>query len=89
MEKILKMIENNPSIISTIENPTEEAKKLAVSTNYEALRYIKNPSYDIELIAIKNNEASISLINLDKILFVYKYGSRKAKKITVDEKLKF
>ena len=47
MDKILKMIENNPSIISTIENPTEEAKKLAVSTNYEALRYIKNPSYDI------------------------------------------
>ena len=24
MEKILKMIENNPSIISTIENPTDE-----------------------------------------------------------------
>ena len=85
----LLAIQNNYDSVRYIENPTEEAKKLAVSINYEALRYIKNPSYDIELIAIKNNEASISLINLDKILFVYKYGSRKAKKITVDEKLKF
>ena len=27
-------------------------------------------------------------INLDKIMFIYKYGSKKAKQIAVDEKLK-
>ena len=29
-----------------------------------------------------------SNIQMDKILFIYKYGSKKAKKIAVDEKLK-
>ena len=27
-------------------------------------------------------------INLDKIMFIYKYGSKKAKQIAIDEKLK-
>ena len=27
-------------------------------------------------------------INLDKIMFIYKYGSKKTKRIAVDEKLK-
>ena len=28
-------------------------------------------------------------IKIDKIMFIYKYGSKKAKKIAVDERLKF
>ena len=32
---------------------------------------------------VKNEE-----INLDKIMFIYKYGSKKAKQIAIDEKLK-
>ncbi|MDU2197089.1 MAG: hypothetical protein E7E21_01540, partial [Peptostreptococcaceae bacterium] len=124
---------------------------------YDALRYIKSPSFNSQLIAIKNNEAAISFINnldkekilefikvnilvikyierevsniitkdeleellkeiiskedvsekyirdflncstidresnifkIDKIMFIYKYGSKKAKRISVDEKLK-
>ena len=42
--KILEMIKNNPNIISTVENPTEEMKKLAVSKNGLVLEYIKNQS---------------------------------------------
>ena len=28
------------------------------------------------------------IIDIDKIMFIYKYGSKKAKRIAVDEKLK-
>ena len=121
--------------------------------SYDALRYIKLPTFDVQLEAIKSNEAAISLIydldkskklellkvnilvikyiareidkeeleivlkeviskedveekyvrdflncsiidrnsekfKIDKIIFIYKYGSKKAKKIAVDEKLK-
>ena len=33
----------------------------------------------------KNSE----ILDIDKIMFIYKYGSKKAKKIAVDERLKF
>lgn len=62
MEKILKMIENNPSIISTIENPTDEMKLLAVRKNGLTLEYIKNPTEEMKEIAIENNPNAIKYI---------------------------
>ena len=127
--------------------------KGAMSGTSDALRYINSPSRNIEIEAIKNNEAAISFIHnldkdkilnflkenilvikyvareiskedledilrevlskeeveekyvrdllncsiidrnsknfeIDKIMFIYKYGSKKARKIAVDEKLK-
>ena len=44
-----------------------KAQKEAVNISYDALRYITNPSYNTEIIAVKNNEAAIKFIsNLDK-----------------------
>lgn len=41
--------------------------KEAIKISYDALRYINSPSHNIEIKAIKNNEAAISFIhNLDK-----------------------
>ena len=54
--KILGMIKNNPNIISTVENPTEEMKKLAVSKNGLVLEYIKNPTREIEELALENKK---------------------------------
>ena len=127
-----------------------------IKISYDALRYIKSPSYNAEIIAIKNNESAVRFVNNlnkekilnffkenilvikyisksvlkeipkeeikealkevlskddieekyvrdfinynsidyneimpnDKIIFIYKNGSKKAKKIAVDEKLK-
>ena len=60
--KIIEMIKNNPNIISTVKNPTEEMKKLAVSKNGLVLEYIKNPTREIEELALENNIRAIKYI---------------------------
>ena len=42
--RIIKMINNNPSIISTINNPTDEMKLLAIKKDGLTLEYIDNPT---------------------------------------------
>ncbi|GKZ05091.1 hypothetical protein ANS017_19630 [Paraclostridium bifermentans] len=43
--KILKMIDNNPNIISTINNPTEEMKLLAVKKKWFGVSSYKKSKY--------------------------------------------
>jgi hypothetical protein len=43
--KILKMIDNNPNIISTINNPTNEMKLLAVKKNGLGISSYKKSKY--------------------------------------------
>ena len=140
-----------------IKEPFESVQEEAVKISYDALRYIKSPSFNAQLIAVESDEAAISFIAdldkdkilefmkvnilvikyienkigkeisteeiknllketlskedvqekyvrdfincsvidrdsdimaLDKIMFIYKYGSKKSKQIAVDEKLK-
>lgn len=66
--------------------------------SYDALRYIDSPSYNAELIAIKNNEAAISFItDLDKNkmleflkvnILVIKYILKKVSKDELESVLK-
>lgn len=73
-------------------------KKEAIKISYDALRYINSPSHNIEIEAIKNNEAAISFIhNLDKDkilnflkenILVIKYVAREISKEDLEEVLK-
>ncbi len=103
--KLIEMIKMNPSIIKTINNPTDEMQIIAIKNNEPAINFItnlnKNKMIDFlkaNILVIKYISTKISkdeledvlnnIISMDKIMFIYKYGSKKAKKITVDEKLK-
>ena len=136
----LLAVRKNYDSIKFIKSPYESVQKEAIKISYDALRYINSSSHNIEIEAIKNNEAAISFIHnldkdkilnflkenilvikyvareiskedveekyvrdflncsmidrnsknfeIDKIMLIYKYGSKKARKIAVDEKLK-
>jgi hypothetical protein len=45
--------------------------------------------YIRDFITCTDIERNYHEMAIDKLMFVYQYGSKKAKKITVDEKLKF
>ncbi|HEK9037882.1 TPA: hypothetical protein ST302_003350, partial [Clostridioides difficile] len=49
MEKlrVIEMIKNNPNIIATIDNPTDEMKLLAIKENGLVLEYINNPTREM------------------------------------------
>ena len=60
--RIIKMINNNPSIISTINNPTDEMKLLALRKDGLTLEYIENPTLEMQEIALENNIRAIRYI---------------------------
>lgn len=57
---MIKMLEMNPSLIRTIENPSDEMKKLAVSKDGLLLRYIKNATEEIKKLALNNNKEQLN-----------------------------
>ena len=61
--RYLKMISNNPSIISTINEPTEEMKMLALEKDGLTLEYIENPTIEMQELALNNNIRAIRYIN--------------------------
>lgn len=60
--KLIQIIKSNPSIIATIDDPTEEMKLLAVKKSGLVLEYIKNPTIEIQEAAIDNNARAIKYI---------------------------
>lgn len=42
----------------------------------------------IEFLKCSSIDRNSNTMTIDKIMFIYKYGSKKAKKIAIDEKLK-
>ena len=44
-EKFIQMINNNPNIISTIENPTDEMKILALKKKWTSIRIYKKSKH--------------------------------------------
>ena len=46
--KAIEMIKRIPTIIQNIENPTDEMKLLAISKNGLVLKYIKNPTKEMQ-----------------------------------------
>ena len=61
--RIIKMINNNPSIISTINNPTDEMKLLAIKKDGLTLEYIDNPTIEMQELALDNNIRAIRYID--------------------------
>ena len=61
--RIIKMINNNPSIISTINNPTDEMKLLAIKKDGLTLEYIDNPTTEMQELALDNNIRAIRYID--------------------------
>ena len=59
--RIIKMINNNPSIISTINNPTDEMKLLAIKKDGLTLEYIENPTIEMQQLALDNNIRAITI----------------------------
>ena len=86
-EKMLGFLKANISVIKYIVNKVtnEEVKEVlkdVLSKEDVSEKYVRD-FINSSVIGVNSS------VNLDKILLVYKYGSKKAKKITVDEKLKF
>ena len=50
---IIKQLKDNPFSIKNIDNPTEEMKIAAVSSNPSAIQYIKEQSRNLREIAVK------------------------------------
>ncbi|NYC94273.1 hypothetical protein [Clostridium acetobutylicum] len=90
----------NEEAVMYIGNMSEEEKIELVKSNVRVLKYIKFENQDIlksilcdKLASDEINREYIvdfletSAINIDKIKFIHKYGSKKAKMYTVDYKL--
>ena len=60
--RLIEMIKRNPTIIETIDNPTDEMKLLAIGKNGLLLRDIKNPTREMEELAIENNPRAIQYV---------------------------
>jgi len=87
-EKKLKLLKGNPLTMKYFNNTllidkVEEIFKEVMGIEEVEEQYIRN-FINSESIGIKQGN-----ISMDKILFIYKYGSKKAKKIAVDEKLRY
>ena len=57
--KVIEMIKRNPSIITTINNPTDEMKLLALGRNGLLLKSIKNATKEMKELALENNVRAI------------------------------
>ncbi|HBW34111.1 MAG TPA: hypothetical protein DEF89_01535, partial [Desulfosporosinus sp.] len=85
--KILEFLQVNSLVINYVMNEIskdelEQVLKASLANEDVEEKYVRdflNCSY------IHQNS---DLMPMDKIMFIYKYGSKKAKKIAVDEKLK-
>ena len=60
--RYIKMINNNPNIISTIDNPTDEMKILAIKKDGLAIRIYKKSNYRNARNSIENNIRAIKFI---------------------------
>ena len=90
-EKILEFLKVNISIIKYIENkiPSEISKDDVEKVLKEILaKEDVEEKYVRDFLNCSTIDRSSDKIQMDKIMFIYKYGSKKAKKIAVDEKLK-
>ncbi len=66
-KEIIKMIEQNPTRIAEIENPTEDMKKAALKGNGMMIKFMKKPSVELQRLAVKSDPLSIEHIdNLDE-----------------------
>ena len=90
-EKILNFLKENILVIRYItrsllaqisQEEFEEVLKEALSKEDIEEKYIR----DFLNCSVIDRESDV--ISMDKVMFIYKYGSKKAKKIAVDEKLK-
>ena len=64
LEVIPNRFESKPlkKPISTIKNPSEQAKLIAVTQDGNAIKYIKNPSEELQLAAVQQNGLAIEWI---------------------------
>ena len=86
-EKMLKLLRINILIIKYIYRSISEEElnsvlKEVISNEEVEEKYIR------DFLSCNIIDKNSSEFKLDKIIFIYKYGSKKAKKIAVDEKLK-
>ncbi len=85
--KIMEFLKVNILVIKYIANKVskdelEEVLKHALSKDDVEEKYVRD---FLNCATIDRNSDNMKI---DKIMFIYKYGSKKAKKIAVDEKLK-
>ncbi|MCR3761251.1 hypothetical protein KYB31_19945 [Clostridium felsineum] len=92
--------EKNEESVMYLDNISDDEKKQFIKANIKVLKYIKfeddSTIKDILIDKLNSNEVErqyvvdfleIRAIKMDKIKFIHKYGSKKAKMYTVDYKL--
>ena len=86
-EKILDLLKVNILVIKYVSNKIskdelEEVLKEVLQNEDIEEKYVR------DFLSCSMIDRNSNNFEIDKILFIYKYGSKKAKKIAVDEKLK-
>ena len=85
--RVIEMIKRNPSIITTINNPTDEMKLLALGRNGLLLKSIKNATKEMKELALENNVRAIQYIDepseeMMEYIRLYKKSNRQCYKIS-------
>lgn len=86
-EKKLRLLKNNVLVIKYVgkeisKEKIEEVIRAAVSSEEVEEKYVR------DFMRCSSISESNENFSMDKVMFIYKYGSHKAKKIAVDEKLR-
>ena len=78
----MELLVYHPSMKEISKDEVEKVLKEALSNEDVEEKYVR------EYLNYSRIDKNSDMMPMDKIMFIYKYGSKKAKKIAVDEKLK-